>query len=349
MKIAFILPSLDYKGPIVAAKNLIKSLQNDVDYIEVFYFNDIINLDLGVKTTKISFLNKVNLDKFDIINSYMAKSDLYTAIFFKNDNRVVTTMHNYFEKDLDLLYGNVKSFIYKNLWKYALKNKKNIIVSSNDMLNYYKNLLGDSICYHRIEYGVEKKEICDIKVEHKELLSHMKEKYTILGSVGLLIKRKGYHQLIKFLSENKNYAVVIVGDGIERVNLMNEAKKYNVESRFIILGFQNNPTNYYKYFDIYMMTSYSEGCSLAMLEALSQSLPLVCSDISNHRACFSEKEVGFFELDNIKSLEEAILKVEKNIEYYKKAAYNLYKEKFSLDVMRDRHIELYKRIINESN
>ena len=348
MRIAFILPSIDHKGPIVAAKNLIKSLQNDINYIEVFYFNDIINLDLGVKITKISFLNKVNLDKFDIINSYMAKPDLYTAIFFKNDNRVVTTMHNYLEKDLDLLYGNIKSFIYKKLWKYAIKDKKSIIVSSDDMINYYKNLLGDNLGYHKIEYGVEKKKVYDIKLEHKELLSHMQEKYTILGSVGLLIERKGYHQLIKFLTENENYAVVILGDGIEHIKLINEAKKYNVESRFIILGFQNNSTNYYKYFDIYMMTSYSEGCSLAMLEALSQSLPLVCSDISNHKACFCDKKVGFFELDNRKSLEDAILKVNDNKEYYKKSAYRLFKEKFSLDVMGDKHIKLYKEISNEN-
>ncbi len=55
MKIAFILPSLDHKGPIVAAQNLIKSLMGKVEKIEVFYFNDVSCLDMGVKATKISF------------------------------------------------------------------------------------------------------------------------------------------------------------------------------------------------------------------------------------------------------------------------------------------------------
>ena len=47
-------------------------------------------------------------------------------------------------------------------------------------------------------------------------------------------------------------------------------------------------------------------------------------------------------------IQKAIYKVDKNIEYYKNASYKLYEEKFSLDVMGNKHIELYKKVISDS-
>jgi len=345
MKIAFILPSLDNKGPIVAAKNIITSLKEYVDLIEVFYFNDKIGIDMGVTSRKISFFKKYDLEKFDIINSYSLKPDVYTAVFFKNDNRVITTMHNYMEYDFDLLYSPLKSFIMKNIWKNSLKFKNNIIVSSTDMLTYYLSLLGrKEEIFTIIKYGVEKKELKSISELDLGKIIKLQEKFTILGSVGLLIKRKGYQQLVELLKSNKNYAVVIIGDGEENKSLLELVKDNNLIDRFLILGFKNNSIDYYKYFDIYMMTSYSEGCSLAMLEALSQKLPLVCSNINNHKTCFTEDEVSFFELDNLNSLSNAVLKINDNIDYYKKSSFSLWKEKFSLEVVSKIHYQLYNKI-----
>lgn len=97
------------------------------------------------------------------------------------------------------------------------------------------------------------------------------------------------------------------------------------------------------------MTSYSEGFGLAMLEAMSQSLPVVCSNLPLYKGYFDNTNVALFEPNNIDSLTNAIYKVDENIDYYKKSAYKLFEEKFSLDVMGDKHIELYKKVISESS
>lgn len=49
--------------------------------------------------------------------------------------------------------------------------------------------------------------------------------------------------------------------------------------RFILLGFKDNSIDYYKYFDIYAMTSYSEGFGLAMLESKFVQTFLCIKDI----------------------------------------------------------------------
>ena len=40
MKIAYILPSLINKGPVIVAYTIIKNLVNIVDQIDVYYFDD---------------------------------------------------------------------------------------------------------------------------------------------------------------------------------------------------------------------------------------------------------------------------------------------------------------------
>ena len=350
MKIAFILPSLANKGPIVFTKYLIESIKDKVEYIEVFYFKDIVELDLGVPTKQISFFEKIDFNKFDIIHTTMIKADLYS--WFNNryiSDKSIVSMHNYLTEDLKFLYSPFKAYIFTKLWKISINKIKNIIVSSDDQLKYYTKLLNKNMNFTLIPYGINKKEFNEIELKDKTILETLKYKYTVIGSCGLLIERKGFKQLIEFLKANESFAVAIVGDGDDRDNLEKLAKESDVQDRFILLGFKDNSIDYYKYFDIYAMTSYSEGFGLAMLEAMSQSLPIVCSNLPLYKGYFDDTNISLFEPSNKQSLEDAILKVSENMEYYKESAYKLWQEKFSLEAMGNKHIELYKKVINDQN
>ena len=349
MKIAFILPSLANKGPIVFTKYLIEGLKGKVDYIEVFYFKDIVELDLGVPTKQINFFEKIDFDSFDIVHTTMIKADLYSWWNKKNiSKKAVVSMHNYLVEDLNFLYKPFKAKVFTFLWKMSLNSINNIIVSSEDQLNYYKKLLGNQKEFTLIPYGINKKEFKEIDLKERQLLEDLKSQYKVIGSCGLLIERKGFKQLIEFLINNSNFAVVLIGDGEDRKNLESLIEKHSLKDRFILLGFKDNSIDYYKYFDIYAMTSYSEGFGLAMLEAMSQSLPVVCSNLPLYKGYFDDTNVSLFEPNKIESLSNAIYKVNENTDYYKNASYKLFEEKFSLDVMGDRHIELYKKVISDS-
>ena len=349
MKIAFILPSLANKGPIVFTKYLIEGLKGKVDYIEVFYFKDIVELDLGVPTKQISFFEKIDFDSFDIVHTTMIKADLYSWWNKKNiSKKAVVSMHNYLVEDLNFLYKPFKAKVFTFLWKMSLNSINNIIVSSEDQLNYYKKLLGNQKEFTLIPYGINKKEFKEIDLKERQLLEDLKSQYKVIGSCGLLIERKGFKQLIEFLINNSNFAVVLIGDGEDRKNLESLIEKHSLKDRFILIGFKDNSIDYYKYFDIYAMTSYSEGFGLAMLEAMSQSLPVVCSNLPLYKGYFDDTNVSLFEPNKIESLSNAIYKVNENTDYYKNASYKLFEEKFSLDVMGDRHIELYKKVISDS-
>lgn len=345
MKIAFILPSLANKGPIVFTKYLIEGLIGKVDYIEVFYFNNIIELDLGVPTKQISFFEKIDFDNFDIVHSHMIKADLYSFYWSKLVRfKWILTIHNFIKEDLYDLYPFYKALLFEKIWKIIFSNNKNLIMSSSQIKTYYNDYLNNNIDYKIITYGIPKYKAS--KVEDL-LLEKLKSKFIVIGSAGSLIDRKGFKQLVNFLENNNNYAVAIFGEGPQKKSLLNLANQKGLTERFFLLGFKHNSTDYYKYFDIYAMTSYSEGFGLAMLEAMSQSVPIICSNLEIYQDYFSDADVGLFEPDNTKSLENAILKVSKDIDYYKIKSYELYENKFSLEAMGNNHIEYYKEIINK--
>lgn len=348
MKIAFILPSLANKGPIVFTKYLIEGLKGKVDYIEVFYFKDIVELDLGVPTKQISFFEKIDFDSFDIVHTTMIKADLFSWWNKKYiSKKAVVSMHNYLVEDLNFLYKPFKAKVFAFLWEMSLNSINHIIVSSEDQLNYYKKLLDNQKEFTLIPYGINQKKLKEIDLREKKLLEDLKSQYKVIGSCGLLIERKGFKQLIEFLINNSNFAVVLIGDGEDKKNLESLTERYSLQDRFILLGFKDNSIDYYKYFDIYAMTSYSEGFGLAMLEAMSQSLPVVCSNLPLYKGYFDDTNVALFEPNNIESLTNAIYKIDKEIEYYKQASYKLFEDKFSLDIMGNRHIELYTKVMSE--
>lgn len=350
MKIAFILPSLANKGPIVFTKYLIEGLKGKVDYIEVFYFKDIVELDLGVPTKQISFFEKIDFDSFDIVHTTMIKADLFSWWNKKYiSKKAVVSMHNYLVEDLNFLYKPFKAKVFAFLWEMSLNSINHIIVSSEDQLNYYKKLLDNQKEFTLIPYGINQKELKEIDLTEKKLLEDLKSQYKVIGSCGLLIERKGFKQLIEFLINNSNFAVVLIGNGEDKKNLESLRERYSLQDRFILLGFKDNSIDYYKYFDIYAMTSYSEGFGLAMLEAMSQSLPVVCSNLPLYRGYFDDKNVSLFVPNDIVSLTKAIHKVSENIDYYKNASYKLFEEKFSLDLMADKHVSFYNKVISRSS
>lgn len=248
MKIAFILPSLANKGPIVFTKYLIEGLKGKVDYIEVFYFKDIVELDLCVPTKQISFFEKIDFDSFDIVHTTMIKADLYSWWNKKNiSKKAVVSMHNYLVEDLNFLYKPFKAKVFTFLWKMSLNSINYIIVSSEDQLNYYKKLLTNQKEFTLIPYGINKKEFKEIDLKERQLLEDFKSQYKVIGSCGLLIERKGFKQLIEFLINNSNFAVVLIGAGDDRKNLENLIEKHSLKNRFILLGFKDNSIDYYKY------------------------------------------------------------------------------------------------------
>lgn len=352
MKIAFLLPSLDTKGPEVFTDNLIRGLMAEGCTCEVFYFNDsFLPISFPVKCTKISFRKLYDFEGFDIVHTTMAKPDIYVAWHKKNIKaKWVSAIHCFMKEDLKQLRGSLKAALYSWLWIHALRRAENIIVSSTPMLHYYEDLLCNvDVSWKIIPYGIPMKKIEEIDVATKEKLLNLKSQYTVLVGCGLLIKRKGFYQLINYLQHNEKVAVVLIGDGECKEELVAQAKRLDLSDRVLFLGFRLNSINYYSYFDVYCMSSNSEGFGLAMLEAMSLGMPLVCSDLDIYKDYFSPEDIALFQFGNQDSFNQAVDKVLSNKEQYAQNSLRLFNENFSLESMAKKHLNFYNINLSESS
>jgi L-malate glycosyltransferase len=187
MKIAFILPSLSKNGPIIYTKYLIESLKDYVDIIDIYYFNNVIEIDFdNINCKKISFFEKIDFNKYDIIHTHTAKADLYAYINKKNiGKKWISTVHNLYKKDLELLYNPVKAFILSQIWKLALTSMNTIVVFSDSMKKYYNQEIG-SKNFFIIPTGVPKINPKSIDKVDQIMIEELKKKI-ILFLEGLVI------------------------------------------------------------------------------------------------------------------------------------------------------------------
>lgn len=346
MKIAFLLPSLANKGPIIFTLNLVRGLTQQGCKCEIFYFNDVNQtLNFPVRCTKIPFFKLTDFSGFDVVHSTMAKPDIYLAFHRKKIiPKKVCSMHCFLKEDLLQLRGKAKMYIYSKLWIWALKRIDTIIVSTYFMQKYYDQLVGRKVSqkFEIIEYGIPIPQVESIDNQTIKLLGDLRLRYNILFGCGSLIKRKGFFQLINYLQHNTSAAVVLIGDGDCLDELKTQSERLHVSDRVVFLGFRVKSYNYYKYADMFCMSSNSEGFGLAMLEAMALNLPIVCSDLEIYTNYFKPDAISLFEYGNQQSFNSAVDRILACPEKYKEGAKSTFDKYFSIATMSEKHLLIYQ-------
>lgn len=341
-----IIPNLSKNGPIIYVRYLLEGLKYSEVEVDVYSF-DIENTELfhGIEITKLGFFNTLPFENYDIVHTHTIKADLYGLMNYKSiSDKWVITIHNLYKADLKYLYRPLKAFVIQKTWRRAFDRCRNIVVFSDSMLKYYLTDIGKKN-YGIIRTGVP--EYCPNLVANEEIrrIDLIKKDCFIIGASGHLIRRKGFAQLIELLAFREDCALVITGSGPERNRLMEQAISLGVEDRLILLGFKENPLDYYQFYDVFALPSYAEGLPLALLEAFEQGIPVLCSKLDNYRDHFTDEEVAFFDLDDIQSLKFALSKLLDNRKHYGYQSKNLYVKKFSVEVMARKHITYYSDLL----
>jgi glycosyltransferase involved in cell wall biosynthesis len=349
MKVAFIIPRLVNKGPVIVIRDLVKLLSDQIEVIHVYHFGSENEIIFDCPTFKISLFDKIDFDFYNIVHSNMFKPDLYVFIHRKRQNtntKFISTLHQNIYDNLSNDFNFIFAYFLEIIWLFLFKKFDKIVTLTDTLKIHYFNK-NTHLNFHTIYNG---RKIVDyntsIPLIELESLMETKSKYTILGVHCLLTKRKGIDQIIKALPLLQDYFLIILGDGKEFENLKLLSKNLNVSNRCIFLGFKENVIDYLNLIDIYVMSSFSEGFPLALLEAGGIGKPIVCSDIEIFRELFNDNEVCFFELNNTISLTNAILKVNSQIDSFSKNIKTTINSKYSDITMANNYFDLYKNLIN---
>ncbi|MBO5714654.1 MAG: glycosyltransferase family 4 protein [Clostridia bacterium] len=116
----------------------------------------------------------------------------------------------------------------------------------------------------------------------------------VVASVGELNKNKNTLRLIDAMKnvKNPNVKYLICGDGVLREQYQAKIKENNLQDRCFYLGYRKDIQKILNVIDCYVMPSYREGLSKAMMEAMNYSLPIIASNIRGNKDLVGNNEGG---------------------------------------------------------
>jgi glycosyltransferase involved in cell wall biosynthesis len=355
MKVAFLLPSLANKGPVIVACDLVNELVKKSDVkCTVYYFDDIVELKFNCECIRITAPLKMDFSGYDIVHTHMLRPDIYTSLVRKrfNETRIVSTIHSYMNKDMKNSFGSLTAFFIERIWCFLLNRFDRVVCLSRDMQTYYSRRIKPkrlAYVYNGRNIGEPDRKGARIPEEDLTKIRHLKNKYKIIGGVGNVSKIKGFEQLVQLLSINLNYSLIIIGDGVEREALIALSEKIGVSERCLFLGYRANAADYFSYFDVYAVTSFSEGFPLVLLEAASHGLPTVCSDLPIFKEVFDSSEVGFYRLYDILDLSQTIDKVMENSTSYSVRIRRKFEMNYTAEKMCNKYLDIYNDLLSQRN
>ena len=140
---------------------------------------------------------------------------------------------------------------------------------------------------------------CDVIYNPRSFVSKEKSNLTAKTFVacGRFIRQKGFDLLIEsfaeFAKKEKEWKLVLVGDGEMRGQLESAIKEYQLENRVTITGFTNDVKKYLREASVYLLSSRWEGFPMVLTEAFEMGLPVVAYDITAVEPLVTDGKEGF--------------------------------------------------------
>jgi L-malate glycosyltransferase len=182
----------------------------------------------------------------------------------------------------------------------------------------------------------------------------------IIGTIGRLHPIKRYDLLIEAFHEmskectnpNKIPKLCIIGGGSEEKTLKILVLKLKIQNQVIFFGERTDAYRFYPIFNCFVLSSATEGLSIALLEALSFGIPIITTNATKkHDVLENEKHGIIIPPLNKKSLKEALIQMYNHDDQRKMMSNNnldLAETKFRICKTVDEYHELYKLHISSS-
>lgn len=290
----------------------------------------------------------IQREKIDLIHSHLPDVNLYSCLAgFIAGIPVVTTYHGQIMRSKKRTGPN-------NLKCFLIGRLSTRIVTVSDWL---RNDLAQRVHFpmwklKTIYNGVDWKRFpfsFDSTIKKKELKIKQDEK--VVGMVANLRRTKGYPYFIRaagIIAKNlPQVKFLIIGemDDTLKDEIIKEVKSLDLSDKVILLGFREDVPELLKTLDVFVLSSISEGLSIATIEAMTAGVPVVVTKSGGPQEVVVEGKSGFLvPPKDEKSLAEKVLLLLKNqglATSMGKEAQVQAKVKFSIDIMIKNYQKVY--------
>lgn len=362
IKIVYLVSTLRKTGPTNVLYNIIRhldkkryevyvvSLSPEVENLSAL--DDFMALGINFQSLNLSRLKgylygglklKEIIDKInpDIVSVQCFRTILLSLFLPKY--KKIAIIHCDYDVDYKMLHGSVTGFIMSKIQDFVLKKISNKVCVSEllcELLQKKKKLnlgfVDNGIDTNKFQPAINKADL-------RQKLNLPADKKIWIWA-GVMIERKNPLLLVEAIEQlNTDDVFVFCGDGI----LFSKVKEAVKELKNVILaGNVDNIEEYLQASDYYISTSFSEGLPMSVIEAMSCGLPMVLSDIEQHKYILKEGSGVLFktnDTDDLISKMKEISKVDYNS--YSSCARESAQKYFSSVLMSENYQKKYEDIM----
>lgn len=119
----------------------------------------------------------------------------------------------------------------------------------------------------------------------------------IIGAVGRLSPEKGFANLVEaaaiVIQRRPEAGFILFGEGPLRADLEKLIEKRSIKARFILAGFRSDVQRYLPNLDLGVMSSYTEGLPITLLEIGAAGVPTVATAVGGIPEVIEDGRTGF--------------------------------------------------------
>lgn len=363
MKVLYIVSTLGKSGPTNQLYNIIENLDKSKFTPHILtlspepkhsYINRFQNIQVEIESLNLSRVKgmlvgasllkeKVKAISPQIIHTQGLRADELSAKCLSNYKRVAT-LRNYPFEDYMMKFNYIKGTFMARKHIKAIRNLPKVIACSRSLAELFSE--NQNILMNYIQNGVNQSKFYEISLEEKRRLKQelgIDQNKRCFITVGSLIERKDPLTLIKAFNQVDDY-LLIIGDGPLYEECKNQSNK-----NIIYIGNTDEVNKYLNISDYFVSASLSEGLPNTVIEALAVGLPILLSDIPQHREILDfNSDAGL--LFSFKNEKELLLKIEKikSLEYTKQtlASKKIINNHLDAKIMSRKYQKLYCEMVN---
>ena len=270
----------------------------------------------------LNILKLLKSEKVDLIQSHLLGSNIYCSMAgLLSRTPVVATFHGSVDIGVNERFKSLKFCIInagaskviavsQNLKKSMLKTTA---IRSSKLNVIYNGIVTSDFEYPRDNtirtmYGWESDDI-------------------VIGSLGNIRPAKGYDHLLRTASLLKEkyprFRFVIAGQGNNRLHeeLLVQQNQLGLEDHVKFLGFNDNPGKFLSNLDVFLLSSITEGFSIATIQAMAACLPVVVTKSGGPEEIVTHGKNGWLvEAGNDSGMADTLMQVVNNMEYSREIA-----------------------------